>query len=68
MLVKKIFFGTPAYGFTTIIVSVLFIGGVQLIILVILGEYVGRIFTEVQKRPVYFVRDQLGMTDSQNDG
>jgi dolichol-phosphate mannosyltransferase len=68
MLIKKIFFGIPAYGFTTIIVSVLFIGGVQLIILGILGEYIGRIFTEVQKRPVYLLRDQLGMTDSQDDG
>jgi dolichol-phosphate mannosyltransferase len=68
MLIKKIFFGIPAYGFTTIIVSVLFIGGVQLIILGILGEYIGRIFTEVQKRPVYLLRDQLGVTDNQDDG
>jgi len=67
MLIKKIFFGIPVYGFTTIIVSVLFIGGVQLIILGILGEYIGRIFAEVQKRPVYLLRDKFGWHESQDD-
>lgn len=67
MLIKKIFFGIPVYGFTTIIVSVLFIGGVQLIIVGILGEYIGRIYTEVQKRPVYLLQDTLGMDDILND-
>jgi glycosyltransferase involved in cell wall biosynthesis len=67
MLIKKIFFGIPVYGFTTIIVSILFIGGVQLIIIGILGEYIGRIYAEVQKRPVYLLQDTLGMDDIIND-
>ncbi len=47
-------------GFTTIIVCVLFIGGVQLICVGILGEYIGRIYEEVKQRPLYIVRAKIG--------
>ena len=47
-------------GFTTIIICVLFLGGVQLISIGILGEYIGRIYEEVKQRPLYIVRDRLG--------
>ena len=47
-------------GFATLAVIVLFIGGVQLIALGIVGEYVGRVFREAQDRPLYIVRDDLG--------
>ena len=49
-------------GFTTQIVAVFFLGGVQLISIGILGEYVGRIYDEVKQRPLYVVRDRLGFT------
>jgi polyisoprenyl-phosphate glycosyltransferase len=49
-------------GFTTIIVCVLFLGGVQLICVGILGEYIGRIYEEVKRRPLYVVKDALGIT------
>ncbi len=42
-------------GTTTIIISILFMGGVQMIVLGILGTYIGRIYTEVQDRPLYIV-------------
>jgi dolichol-phosphate mannosyltransferase len=47
-------------GFTTIILCVLFLGGVQLITIGILGEYVGRVYEEVKRRPLYIVREAIG--------
>ena len=48
-------------GFTTTITSVLFLGGVQLICVGILGEYIGRIYEEVKQRPLYVVREKVGV-------
>jgi dolichol-phosphate mannosyltransferase len=53
----------PITGFTTIIVCVLFLGGVQLVCVGILGEYIGRIYEEVKRRPLYVVRDTLGFPE-----
>jgi glycosyltransferase involved in cell wall biosynthesis len=47
-------------GFTTTIICVLFLGGVQLISVGILGEYIGRIYEEVKQRPLYVVHEKLG--------
>jgi dolichol-phosphate mannosyltransferase len=58
-LYKKVFLDIPVLGYASIIVSVLFVGGVQLLILGIIGEYLGRIYQEVQARPVYIVREHL---------
>jgi dolichol-phosphate mannosyltransferase len=55
----------PGSGFTTIILCVLFLGGVQLITIGILGEYVGRIYEEVKQRPLYVVRETVGFEDDQ---
>jgi polyisoprenyl-phosphate glycosyltransferase len=48
-------------GFTTTITCVLFLGGVQLICVGILGEYIARIYEEVKQRPLYVVRETIGV-------
>jgi dolichol-phosphate mannosyltransferase len=52
---------TQLYGQATTLVAVLFLGGVQLICLGIIGEYLGRIYDEVKSRPLYVVRETLGL-------
>jgi hypothetical protein len=47
-------------GWASIFTAVLFIGGVQLISLGIIGEYLGRIYNEVKRRPLYVVQERLG--------
>jgi hypothetical protein len=47
-------------GYNTLAVSILFLGGVQLLTIGVLGEYVGRIYEEAKKRPLYIVRSRVG--------
>ena len=60
-LVMRIFTSVWVEGWTALIIAVLFLGGVQLLSLGIIGEYVGRIYGEVQRRPLYVVRHQIGV-------
>lgn len=59
LLIKTLFFGIDTPGYASIMITVLFASGVQLIGIGVLGEYVGRIFAESKKRPVYIVRDVI---------
>jgi dolichol-phosphate mannosyltransferase len=51
----------PKSGYPTIIISILFLGGVQLICIGILGEYLGRIYEEVKGRPQWIIQDSVGL-------
>lgn len=59
-LYARIFGRNWVHGWTSIVIAVLFLGGVQLICLGIIGEYIGRIYGESKRRPLYLVRETLG--------
>lgn len=59
-LTQTLIFGTDLPGFPSIIVAVMFLGGIQLLSVGILGEYIARIFTEVKQRPKYIVEMKKG--------
>ena len=55
-LIKKITFGIGVAGFTTLVVSIFFLAGIQLMTIGVIGEYIGRISDEVKHRPLYVAR------------
>jgi glycosyltransferase involved in cell wall biosynthesis len=55
VIAKALLFGDPARGYPTIMVAVLFLGGVQLMALGVIGEYLGRLYVEVKQRPLYLI-------------
>ncbi len=61
VLFKTIFIGEDVQGYPTLVILILFIGGVQLISLGIIGEYLGKIFNETKNRPVYVVGEKEGV-------
>jgi dolichol-phosphate mannosyltransferase len=59
----KLFTERVVLGWTSVMMAVLFLGGVQLISLGIIGEYIGRIYEEVKQRPLYIVDEACGFND-----
>ena len=56
MILDTLAFGNPVRGYPSLLVSILFLGGVQLIGIGVLGEYIGRIYVEVKNRPRYVLK------------
>jgi polyisoprenyl-phosphate glycosyltransferase len=61
-LAMRLFTDVWVTGWTLLFIASLFLGGVQLLFLGIMGEYVGRIYGEVKRRPLYLVKERLGFT------
>lgn len=58
MVVDKLFWGNDVPGYPSILVSILFLGGIQLIGIGVLGEYIGRVYMEAKGRPRYLLKDK----------
>ncbi len=65
VFVQKYALGITEKGWPTIMISVLFLGGIQLICIGIVGEYIGRIYDEIKRRPLYIVEELYDRADSQ---
>ena len=57
MVLRTLLFGIDLPGYASLMTAVLFLGGIQLVGMGVLGEYIGRIFEEVKQRPLYITRE-----------
>lgn len=61
LVILKLWWDIPLKGWTSTVVIILFLGGVQLVSLGVIGEYIGRIYDEVKKRPLYVIEEVIGL-------
>ena len=64
LMIRTLLFGTDVPGYASLMVAVLFMGGINLLSLGILGEYLGRTYIEVKNRPLYLVRERFGFVET----
>ncbi|MEO1691603.1 MAG: glycosyltransferase family 2 protein, partial [Cyanobacteria bacterium J06631_6] len=65
LVIRTLILGVDVPGYASLMVAILFLGGIQLITLGVLGEYLGRVYEEVKGRPLYFVREKYGFDGSE---
>ena len=66
IIIDTLLFGRTVPGWTTLMAAVLFLGGVQLIVVGVIGAYIGRIYVEVQQRPLYLIKQKIGFPKEGN--
>ncbi len=64
LIVRTLIYGADVPGYASLMVVLLFMGGINLLTLGIVGEYLGRIYTEVKRRPLYLVRERAGFDET----
>jgi dolichol-phosphate mannosyltransferase len=65
-VMRKLIWGVPVQGWASLVAIVLFIGSVQLTVLGVMGQYVGRIYEELKGRPLYIVQERVGLDDAED--
>lgn len=66
-LYAKLFTDETVAGWTFLMIAILFIGGITLVVLGIMGEYIGRIYSEIKQRPLYLIQEQIGFSAEMKD-
>ncbi len=66
-LARTLIYGVDVPGYASLIVSIMFFAGMQLLSLGIIGDYIGRIFAEVKRRPLYIIGERFGLEANPND-
>lgn len=66
VILQKLIFGIDVPGYATIVVLVLFLGGIQLFCIGLLGEYLSKIYMQVKNRPIYVLKEHLGKNERED--
>lgn len=65
VIARRVFFGYGEVGWPSLMTAILFLGGIQLLSLGVIGQYVGQVFTEAQGRPMYLLANDLDRADAE---
>lgn len=66
IVIRKLLLGDPVAGWASTISIIIFMGGIQLFFLGILGQYLARVYTEVKERPLFFIKEQSEFINTEN--